>query len=286
MISAAAVSPSRGHTVHVGLTGRLLEWRAPPWLVAALALPALVLVGLLDATFDASVRLTPLYLLPVAVAAWAGGAGLGAAVAVAAATTRLAVELAVAPERRVLAVWNLVADLVVYLGAAMLLAAMRKGWADAHRDAHTDALTGLHNLRAFRAEAETELTRARRYGHPLSVALVDLDAFKKINDTHGHSVGDDVLRAVARHLRHSVRSCDMVARVGGDEFAVLLPETGRDEAAAAVRHLGVGAGMGRHSVGFSVGVASYDEVPDSVDRLLADADRAMYREKRRNRGAA
>ena len=267
-------------------TGRLLELRASPWLLTVLALPILAAVGTVDAAFDVSVRLTILYLLPVVVASWTGGRVAGTAVATAAAITQLVVDLIIAPERWVLALWNFVVDLVVYLGAAMFLVTMRTGWAEARRDARTDALTGVRNLRSFRDTAEAELARARRYGHPLSVALIDLDGFKEINDTHGHGVGDDVLRAVARHLEHSVRTSDVVARVGGDEFAVLLPETGSEAATAATRHLGNHAGIGDHGVDFSVGVVSYDDSPDSVDQMLCEADGAMYDQKRQRRGTA
>jgi diguanylate cyclase (GGDEF)-like protein len=266
--------------------GRLPELRTPPWLIALLTLPALALVAALDSRYDVSVRLTVLYLLPVTIAAWTGRRGPAAAVAVAGALTQFVVDLTVAPGHRGLALWNLLADLVVYLGAALFVVAIRRRLTEADHEARTDALTGLANLRAFRAAAEAELVRARRYGRRLSVALVDLDGFKQINDTHGHAVGDDVLRAVARHLARSVRSSDVVARVGGDEFAVLLPETGKEEAAAALRHVGTGAGIGSHAVDFSVGIVSYEEPPESVDQVLAEADREMYRQKRRRRGVS
>ncbi|HEV7824827.1 MAG TPA: diguanylate cyclase [Mycobacteriales bacterium] len=264
-------------------TGRLLELRVTPWLLAVLAVPALAVVGVIDTAFDVSVRLTMLYLLPVAIASWVGGRGIGIAVALAAATTQFVVDLTIASDRWVLALWNFGADLVVYLGAAALLLTMRKGLAEAHSDARTDPLTGLRNVRAFRDAAEAEAARARRYGHPLSLALLDLDRFKLINDTQGHRVGDDVLRGVARHLEQSVRTSDVVARVGGDEFAVLMPETGKDAATAALRHLGTRAGKGNRAVDFSVGVVSYDDGPPDVDQMLGDADRAMYEQKHRRR---
>lgn len=98
------------------------------------------------------------------------------------------------------------------------------------RQAVTDELTGLANRRRFLEQLRAEMQRARRYGHPLSLLMVDLDRLKEINDEHGHAAGDAMLRGVAQCLRTSVRITDVPARLGGDEFAVLMPETGKDAA--------------------------------------------------------
>jgi diguanylate cyclase (GGDEF)-like protein len=261
------------------ITTRLLDLSIRPWKLGLGAVPALLLTGWVDSMFDVAVRLTVLYALPVTLAAWAGGRRVGVAVAVAAALTQFAVDMTVAPERRVLALWNLLAGLLIYVGAAVLLSGLRARLVEAHRAARTDPLTGLLNVRAFRAAAEAELARCRRYDRPVSVALIDLDRFKQINDQHGHGAGDEILRATARHLEHATRASDVVARVGGDEFAVLLPEADAHAAGAATAHLGSGADAGPHHVDFSVGVASFDHPPSSVDELMACADRAMYARK-------
>ena len=100
----------------------------------------------------------------------------------------------------------------------------------AHQLSVTDGLTGLNNRRHFFDQAKGEFERIRRYGRALSVVMIDIDHFKQLNDTHGHFVGDAVLREVARRIQEAVRTIDVVARYGGEEFAVLMPETDLAEA--------------------------------------------------------
>ncbi|MEA2428706.1 MAG: hypothetical protein QOF37_2334, partial [Thermoleophilaceae bacterium] len=107
--------------------------------------------------------------------------------------------------------------------------------AELESQATTDPLTGAANRRSFQASLDAELKRAARDGRALTLVLIDLDGFKQINDTHGHPFGDGVLQMVAEKLRSSLRATDVVARVGGDEFAVLLPATTRERAASFVQ---------------------------------------------------
>ena len=154
--------------------------------------------------------------------------------------------------------------------------------------AHTDPLTQVLNRRAMTERVAAELERARRYDTVVSLLMVDLDHFKRVNDTHGHLVGDDVLRDVAAMLRHAVRSVDLVARYGGEEFVVVLPET--HEAGAMIfaerlrerieeHSFADFAPLGLHLTA-SVGVAMFPSPgANSVDELLARADEALYRAK-------
>jgi diguanylate cyclase (GGDEF)-like protein len=155
----------------------------------------------------------------------------------------------------------------------------------------TDSLTSLRNRRSFDQEFASRFEYARRYNRPLSIAIVDIDHFKAINDQFGHSAGDGVLRGLAQILDHSTRRTDFVARVGGEEFAVLLPETSLFEAlhfAEKLRTTIAGATIRTeeisHQVTASVGIAN---VPHSVfthPQMLYDAaDRALYRAKNRGR---
>ena len=152
----------------------------------------------------------------------------------------------------------------------------------AETDATTDALTGLGNRRGWQQVLATEETRCRRYAHPGSVLIIDLNELKVANDTAGHAAGDDLLRNAADVLTACLRSTDYVARVGGDEFAILAVETGHDggqvEASRLREHLA------RAGVSAAVGVAS--RAPDgTLDDAWREADDDMYRRKSARRTA-
>jgi diguanylate cyclase (GGDEF)-like protein len=138
----------------------------------------------------------------------------------------------------------------------------------------TDRLTGLANRAHFDEELAREVQRARRSGRPLAVALVDLDHFKRLNDAEGHAAGDEVLRRCARAWQEGLRAGDLLGRYGGEEFGVLLPETGLDEAREVVERLRA-ATPGR--VTCSAGVALLGD--GGAAALVADADRALYAAK-------
>ena len=155
----------------------------------------------------------------------------------------------------------------------------------------TDGLTKLHNHRYFQDELARAFEESQRYQRPLSLAMIDIDFFKKFNDTYGHAVGDDVLKRAAELYRTSVRSTDLVARYGGEEFAVMMPETTLDDGitfAEKIRHMiettPLETQQGPLNVTVSVGVAS---VPQSRIRsakeLIVAADKALYRAKRNGR---
>jgi diguanylate cyclase (GGDEF)-like protein len=149
--------------------------------------------------------------------------------------------------------------------------------------ATSDGLTGLHNRRHFDARLSDELARARRYGTRLSLLLIDLDGLKPLNDRYGHEAGDEALRNIARALNTVCRATDIVARVGGDEFAVLAPFTSADvavELAARLRAAISGTPLPSGPITVSIGIADVAQTGAThPETLLAAADRALYEAK-------
>jgi diguanylate cyclase (GGDEF)-like protein len=150
--------------------------------------------------------------------------------------------------------------------------------------AYTDPMTGLYNFRKFRSHLENELKRASRYGHPLSLILIDLDGFKGVNDQYGHPAGDRVLAAAATVIKASVRTSDLPARYGGEEFVVVCPETTSDEAVVVAERIRAALDQCRTEVApgalchvtCSAGVASFpDHARDDIG-LIEAADGALY----------
>ena len=175
-----------------------------------------------------------------------------------------------------------------------ILSPQALGWiATAERYHHAkerafiDDVTGVYNARYLLATADNEIQRAARYGNPLSVLFLDLDRFKSVNDVHGHLVGSDTLRALARLLSECVRQVDTLARYGGDEFTVLLVDTPHEVAlkvAERIRsrieaHLFEAGRDGSLRLTISIGVATCPAHGTSRSALLEAADKAMYRAK-------
>ncbi len=159
------------------------------------------------------------------------------------------------------------------------------------RQAHIDYLTGISNRGRFMELAEQELNRAVRYGNPLSIFMMDIDYFKRVNDTHGHKVGDIVLKKLAEICQQTLREVDVIGRLGGEEFAILLPETGIGEAAEAAERLKeaientkvpLESGLPLQFT-VSIGVSSLTSKEDNMDVLLNRADQALYQAKNAGR---
>jgi diguanylate cyclase (GGDEF)-like protein len=145
--------------------------------------------------------------------------------------------------------------------------------------ADRDPLTGMLNRRAFMRELDAELDRSRRYGHKLALAIGDLDDFKAINDTDGHPAGDRALEEVAALLQDTLRGTDLAFRVGGDEFALLLPETDKAQATEAVGRIVASLAEGR-GLGICFGIALFPDDGAEAEELIRRADQALYEAKR------
>ncbi len=153
--------------------------------------------------------------------------------------------------------------------------------------AHIDYLTELNNRGHFMEQAEKELSRSQRYEKDMAIFMMDIDFFKKINDSHGHKVGDIVLRKLADVCRHTLREVDIIGRIGGEEFAILLPETNHAEALEVAERLRQAVADSavpmkdglpvQYTV--SIGVSSVASADDNIDMLLSRADKALYQAK-------
>jgi diguanylate cyclase (GGDEF)-like protein len=181
---------------------------------------------------------------------------------------------------------------IVLAGATVLAVALVRRAQRLRQLSTHDRLTGLCNRAYFDSRAEPETERARRYGHPLAIALLDIDHFKKFNDSFGHQTGDDVLRTVATTLSRRGRTSDLIARYGGEEFAVLLPETSRAgatdlletlRAAVAAAPITLPAGNGPRALTISAGIAVFPDDGEDLESLLASADARLYAAKQAGR---
>jgi diguanylate cyclase (GGDEF)-like protein len=177
--------------------------------------------------------------------------------------------------------------LVAFANTAAVAISNASQHANVQALANHDPLTGAANRRMFDATLPTEVARAQRYGHPVSLVFIDLDDFKVYNDSYGHVAGDERLRVVARQIQSLIRNPDMLARYGGEEFALLLPHTDKTGALAlAERTRAAAAGQAAAAPGFvpgytlSVGVATYPTDAPSAEALLRAADEAELAAKR------
>jgi diguanylate cyclase (GGDEF)-like protein len=181
------------------------------------------------------------------------------------------------------AVASSLARFALYLFVLGLLGMMRRERAGHQHAAATDQLTGAANARAFRTIALAEVERAQRYQRDLSLAYIDVDDFKTINDRLGHPEGDHVLVEVSHVMRSVVRATDTVARIGGDEFAILMPEIGAASARGVIER--VRGELARlHTIDgapvpCSIGLVTFDRPPASLKELIAAGDELLYRAK-------
>lgn len=250
--------------------------------IAAVSLLGIVFVGYIDFITGIELRVFPLYFLPLLLATWFfGKTGALTASAVAAVAWAVAQYLS-GRHYSQLYVWivNFFTQGAAFTVVSLLIARLHSDFLRERVLSSTDHLTGLANSRSFYAQAGAIVNLCRRNFRPVSVACVDLDDFKHVNDTLGHEQGDAVLREVAEVLISGLRASDVPARIGGDEFVILLPDTAMADARVALEkvrsRLEQMPQLRDCSVTASIGVVSCGQAPTDIQMMLKMADELMY----------
>ena len=244
-------------------------------------------LGWIDLQLGTEVALSVFYLIPIVIATWFVNENAGVAVSLVGgvlAAYDTEVMSGLIYRDFMIGAWATLSRLVFFLVTVWLVAELHRRMESIRKMAMTDSLTGVYNTRAFFDFLQKEIERSRRYKRPISLIYLDLDNFKTINDTLGHQTGNSALAIVAGTLKNSVRLTDIVARFGGDEFAVLLPETEQEAARAiaerAQENMVREMNANHWPLTFSVGLSTCQDELCTADELIQVADDLMYQVKR------
>jgi diguanylate cyclase (GGDEF)-like protein len=271
----------------MGLTEFMARQNRVVLVITALLLVAAAVV--IDFASVPQLESSVFYLVPISFITWFLGRRNGLIVSVICAATAVAIRRTSPPNPRSgIADFNALAWLAVYVFFVLVISELKNLYDRERSWSRTDSLTGIPNRRAFIESLERENDRARRYNRVLTLAYVDLDHFKEINDKSGHHEGDKLLSVVGKTMKREVRKIDVVARLGGDEFAILLPETDASAATVALEKLCCSLELAMKEmhwpVTFSIGVVTFQHPPGTVQEMINAADEAMYFAKNSGRG--
>lgn len=241
-----------------------------------------LLIGILDYLIGPELSFSVFYTMPIMLAAWYGGKRVGFIIAIVSAVIWLSADLAAGSNYTsvLVPVWNTMVRLAFFIIIMMLMLEVHQKLILEEALADTDPLTGLANRRFFQEQLEREYARVLRYPEPLTIAYLDLDNFKYVNDSMGHDIGDELLIIVSQTLTSNLRGSDFAARLGGDEFAVMLPMLKHESAIPIIKKLQDELLSVMHAknwpVTFSIGIVTYNEVMDSSRDMIKKVDDLMY----------
>ena len=262
---------------------KYLKRRSKPQLII-LALVYIILQGVVD-YFTGDFSLLIFDLVPIFVVTWLAGMRWGIVISFISVTSWAAVDIMTTPvhSNPVVYYWNFSIKFIFFVSVISVLMELKKALQREKELARIDYLTGALNNRSFCEASYRELDIARRHKRPLTFAYMDLDDFKLINDRFGHSAGDALLRLTVENIKKHLRSSDIIARMGGDEFAIIFPETTHESAVTVLNRIKELLTDALQRSGwpstFSMGVVTYMNPTDSIDEMVKKADRLMYEAK-------
>ncbi len=260
--------------------GTILKNHAP-----LIGLLIVLIISIVDYIIVIDISCSILYLLPISMTRWYSTRWFSFILVLISTVGWFIAEFAAKTNLHwLLLFWNTAVRLIVFLTIAYLISSLKIAYEKEKKLARTDGLTGIINQRFFLELLRLEYNRSIRYDHYLTLAYLDLDNFKEINDRFGHHVGDKLLRLIAQTIQKQIRETDTIARLGGDEFALLLPETHYETGKVTLQRiqqiLKTTIEVYYPQVSFSIGAVTFISLPDSVDLMLNKADSLMYEVKK------
>jgi len=255
--------------------------KIPKIVIPVIGVSLVMLLGAIDHLTGYEISFSIFYLLPVAFVSWFDKRSHAVIVCILSAATWLWADITSGHiyAQPAIPVWNSIMRLGFFLMATFSLSAMKELLEKEQTFARNDFLTGVANSRAFNEIAKIEIDRSVRFSRPFTIACIDIDNFKQVNDTLGHSEGGKLLQSVAKTIIANTRSIDIVSRLGGDEFAILFPESNEENAKTAInkvqKELLSSVTNDKWPVTFSIGVVTcYKSC--NLDELIKEADNLMY----------
>ena len=261
-------------------------------LALGISLGLIAAVGLADYLTGYELAFSLFYVFPIVLTTWSTSKRYGTGIALLGTLVWLAADIqdGYRYSTSFIHFWNAGIRFGFFIVIVFLLDAFHKSHEHESELARTDPLTGAANSRHFQELLQAEIARSLRYRHPLTLIYMDVDNFKVLNDSLGHSAGDEALTAIVRHLQAHLRRTDIVARLGGDEFVLLLMETDEHAARSAVANLQQKlaelAKSRRWQVTFSIGALTCLDADCDPDQIISAADRLMYTAKQGGKNAA